>query len=244
MRIPHTGSRLQHVQCFVYLVLIHTVAGIPAGRTSHDTAMDSLNVQAQTSNETFKIQCPENAEEIIDHCQRDLVNLLFQGYPWYFVPKNTTPKDSFDGKVESSRVTGLPGDPLDVVNHMCKVLEKTETCLQESNVNPACLIVGNFQPPIDQSTFNFLCHRQKIDANLLHSLQCLSDTRIITMLDFHILGECWNGDDILNTVMHRTKNALFYNLNVKPTKYVPGIFNAFFCFPSDRLATCVKPIIS
>lgn len=205
--------------------------------------MDFRTVDAQTSNETFKIPCPENTSEIIHRCQRDLSNLAMQGYPWYYLPESTSQNFSFKDKVKfnSSDATDLPGDPLDAVNHICEVLEKTETCLEESHVDPACLIVGNSLSSIDQSTFQFLCRKR--DTNLLHSLQCLLDTRITTMLDFHILAECWNGVDILNTHMRRTKNALFYNLNVRPPQNTPALVNRFCCFPTDSLPTCVKPII-
>lgn len=185
------------------------------------------------------MKCPQNASDIISRCQEDLEKLT-QGYPWYFVPTNTSKRHSFK---ERARSTGEPGDPLDALNHVCDVLEKTETCLWENNVDPACLIVGNFLAR-KQSNFQFLCHHQKRDTNLLNSLQCLLDTRVTTMLDFYILTECWNGEKILNDQMSRKKNALYYNLNVWPSEYVPRLVSSFCCFPTDALVPCVKPIIT
>ncbi len=83
--------------------------------------------------------------------------------------------------------------------------------------------------------FQFICHRQR-DENLVRSLQCLEDSGLMVMLNFHIVSRC-RGFVILDDVVRRIKSAYLYILNVNP------LFDPFFyslplyCLPKYVITT-------
>ncbi len=108
-----------------------------------------------------------------------------------------------------------------------------------SGIQDYCLATvdyTNFQP-----RFDYICHHQRRDENLVHSLQCLHDTRLLTMLYFHIADRC-RGFGILDNVMRRYKNAYFYRLNITPwlnQAFTPRLH----CLPRSVISTCIRNIV-
>ncbi len=134
------------------------VVSVSTGNISHSTQ----GVTMQASQQTFRIHWPENARDIIHQCQRALTKIASLGYPWYVAAVDESKFNSSKEEDRYSTGTGLPEDPLDILNHVCKVYDEEETCLMKRGVDVACLLVGNFWSH-DQTSFHFLCRRQKRD---------------------------------------------------------------------------------
>ncbi len=124
---------------------------------------------------------------------------------------------SFRNNPNVTHRTNILRDALGSLNHLCRVQDKSRVCLEESAISEhytdtlAAGGAGRFL----QLNFQFICHQQRRDENLVRSLQCLYDTRVLAMLFFHIANRC-HGTAILDDVMTRYKNAYFYTLDVKP----------------------------
>ncbi len=92
-----------------------------------------------------------------------------------------------------------------------------------------------------QTVFQFICHNQQRDENLVHSLECLHETRVLAMLYFHIANRC-RGMGILDDIMRRKKNLYFYTLGFKPDRgggHIPRLY----CLPRSVISTCIRGII-
>ncbi len=90
----------------------------------------------------------------------------------------------------------------------------------------------------------FICHQKLQDEqeeNLIHSLQCLPDSRLLEMLYFHIANRC-SGMNILDDIMRRYKNAYFYSLSITPPGQKASI-PQLYCLPKSIISTCIRDIV-
>ncbi len=137
-------------------------------------------------------------------CERDIVILSQYGFPW-------SPQSRHSPNVSDRNKTLR--DALDSLNDVCHTSDRSMRCLEENGIRGFCLrLTGHFYALLD---FQVICHHQSRDENLIHSLQCLHDTRVFAMLYFHIADRC-RGFGILDDIMRRYKNAYFYGLDIKP----------------------------
>ncbi len=112
--------------------------------------------------------------------------------------------------------------------------------LKENGVQDYCMLLAS---PLRSSlmlSFRFICHKQRRDENLLHSLQCLHDSRMLSMLYFHIGDKC--GIGILDDIMVGRQKAFIYSINVYPAIDMPVLL-PMYCLPEDVISTCVKPMV-
>ena len=101
---------------------------------------------------------------------------------------------------------------------------------------PVSCIIVDYDLFALYKTVEFLCRNQTRNENLLHSLGCLHDTRLPTMLDYHIAADCRHGMDILDQEMlARKERKLFMLISQLP----PGLDTALYCLPENVLSTCV-----
>ncbi len=165
-------------------------------------------------------------------CQRDIVILARYGFPW-------SPQGRHSPNV-SDRNNTLR-DALDSLNEVCHISDRGMRCLEENAIRGFCLtLTGRFTPLL---VFQFICHHQSKDENLIHSLQCLHDTRVFVMLYFHIAHRC-RGFGILDDIMRRYKNAYFYRLDINPFKYTgTGYISQLYCLPKPVISTCIHDIV-
>ena len=161
----------------------------------------------------------------------DFVRRMISGFPWYpYTLKHT----GYSGSAQHFNVimkTGLGGinakggllDPLDNLGGICKDFDKASYCLEEHQTQDFCLLLssrvfGSFEV---FKTFEFFCRNQTRDENLLRSLRCLHDTRLPSMLYYHISTECRQGMDILDQRMLARKRRFLYDQNsrikIEPT---------------------------
>ncbi len=167
-------------------------------------------------------------------CQRDLRQLMYQGYPWRFQSSQANAR-AFNG---TQNTAGLR-DVLDALNYVCHTMDRSRTCLHESGISrDYCLLfTGGL---VTQAQFEFICGFRKRDENLVRSLQCLHNTRVLVMLYFHIGNHC--DMDILDELMTRMKKAYFYLLNVNPPWNKPSLFS-LYCLSKSDISKCVNDIV-
>ncbi len=211
---------------------ISSVIGRPYSIFDSTRTYKSSNI---VHNATVNCGNPDVRKKTLYQCRRDVYSQLSFGYPW-----------SPDGSQRFSRhklnVTeenNLLKDALDSLTHMCYNHDISQTCLKETGIQDYCLAtIGqlNRKPLSD-----FICHHQRRDENLVHSLQCLHDTRLMTMLYFHIADRC-RGFGILDYIMRRYKNAYFYRLDVTPW-FNQAFTPRLYCLPRSVIFNCVRGII-
>ncbi len=61
------------------------------------------------------------------HCQRDLIQLALQGYPWSAPGRQKTPRTV-------QNVTDNLRDALDSLNHVCYIEDRSQQCLWENHI--------------------------------------------------------------------------------------------------------------
>ena len=202
-----------------------------------DRAIADSNPSPGPKMHKLTVNCSD-ARKIVPHCRQHLWQLPYNGYPWVN-DNNNTYRNQLQETVTSD--TGKIRDPLDSLKHVCHILEKSERCLKESNVHGYCReTVGGMYTEAD---FDFICHERIRDENLVRSLQCLHDKRLLEMLYFHIASNCSGGMDMLDDIMVRTKNAYFYTLDINPAfdkPYVPQLY----CLPKYVISGCIKDIVA
>ncbi len=143
-------------------------------------------------------------------CQSEMLHYAENGSVWFRsdsktkVGKHQRPKSGSD----------YLRDSLDSLDHACSIQERSRTCLEEYGIRDYCISKSSQLPEL--MDFQFICQHQKRDENLVHSLQCIRDKRLLVVLFFHIGNHCVGGIDILDDLMARTKNAYFYLLVLRP----------------------------
>ena len=166
-------------------------------------------------------------------CQRDTVRLSHYGYPW-------SSHNSQGKHTDSPSGNNTLRDPLDALNQMCDVHDRSRICMEKIGFSSDyCRATTDF--PYRTLDFHFICHHQQRDENLVHSLRCLYDTRVLTMLYFHIADRC-RGFSILNNMMRRFKNAYFYLLDINPI-WDHVTLPRMYCLPRSVISTCVRDIV-
>ncbi len=90
-------------------------------------------------------------------------------------------------------------DALDTLNHVCHIDDSSRRCLEQSFM-----------------IMDFCLARTRFRKLLLdfHDLDLGLDTRLLTMLYFHIVNRCRVG--ILDNIMRGFKDAEIYRLDSKP----------------------------
>ncbi len=210
--------------------------------SSPNNRFDNTSVGAERSSSTVHnvtIDCGDwfVVNKVIWRCHEDLWQLASYGYPWY-------PRDSQRYSRLNTNATDRNNtlrDALDSLNHVCHIYDRSQTCLEESDIRDYCLTTTN-AGALTHIEFQFICHCQQRDENLVHSLQCLYDKRLLVMLYFHMAHRC-HGEGILDDIMRRFKKALFHIWYINPVSeqiLPPG---SLLCIPRSVIATCITGII-
>ena len=109
------------------------------------------------------------------HCEKDLVPLAVNAFPW-------TPAVMTDQIRNQQNQSRNLGDPLDPINHVCEVFEDFQKCLVQHEIPSECLSAGEASGFDADTIFQFICHIQPRSTDLLHSLQCLKESRVVDLL--------------------------------------------------------------
>ncbi len=175
-------------------------------------------------------------EQTVWRCQNDIRQLAGYGYPWSLSGSHRHPgnkQQNVTNKTVSLR------DALDSLDHVCYIQDRSQACLEENGIRDYCLIATVYIHL--QKDFQFICHHQSRTESLLHSLQCLHDTRLLTMLYFHIADRC-TGMGILDDMMTRYKNAHFYTMDITPD-CERTIAPLLYCLPKSVISGCIRYIV-
>ena len=190
-------------------------------------------------NVTIDCGDPTAPQKPVERCLHDLVLVASYGYPWspYGSHRNARNYGHVTGRSTSLR------DALDSLNRVCYVQDRCQTCLEESGISEYCsnIIAASTARRFLQLTFQFICHNQRRDENLVRSLQCLHDTLVLAMLYFHIADRC-GGMAILDDVMSRIKNSYFYELELS-VSWESTNSPFLYCMPKSVISTCIRGII-
>ncbi len=166
-------------------------------------------------------------------CKFNLQQLVIQGFPWH------VPYKQVSGQHETNYYRNVR-DSMDSLDHVCHILDETEQCFKEHSIRDYCLNAAHsFFLKMD---FEFICHQRQRDENLVRSLQCLLDKRVLVMLFFRVLRDCSGGVNILDDLMVRMANIYFYSLNVNPYRDMPFFFH-FYCLPKTVISSCIGQIV-
>ncbi len=161
----------------ILLFMIRASTGSVISSTPYSTVERKIVGTIQQSNNVHNATAhcgdPLLVPKIAFQCQRGLYNLEEYGYPW-----------SPDSSHRRTNVTdrNTIRDALDSLNNVCRVQERSQICLKESGIGDFCLATTGFQNV--QIDFQFICQHQRRDENLVHSLQCLHDTRVLQCYTF------------------------------------------------------------
>ena len=176
----------------------------------------------------------------------DLLRRISIGFPWS--PTALNRHSGYPGSVhhlEEKIHLGRDGgngsvlDPMDNLDGICKNFDKASNCLGEYQTQEFCLWLDStvFPSFTTVKTFKFICHNQTRDDNLLRSLRCLHDTRLPSMLYYHIATQCRQGMDILDQQMIARKKCELYTLNMRIK--IGGGVEKLYCLPERVLSKCV-----
>ncbi len=117
--------------------------------------------------------------QAVGQCQHGILNLAEYGYPWY--PHGHHGHSRNNPNVTSSDTSHtILTDALNSLNHVCHIHDRSQTCLKESGISDYCL--ATTENPYLHIDFHFICHHQRRDESLVHSLQCLYNTRLLATL--------------------------------------------------------------
>ncbi len=177
----------------------------------------------------------------VARCHRDLQKLAVSGYPWFGTPSNFGKEKPGNYQYIRNRNGAVVGDSLDPLDHACDVLASSQRCLHENGVQDACLLVGDVGSLGLQVTFDFLCNHKDRDEELVQSLWCLHSNRVFSMLPFHIGQRC--GLDILDEMVTRQDNAIYYIMNVSTTENLMHSMLHLYCLPWNLTKRCVNTIV-
>ncbi len=171
--------------------------------SSPNSNLDSTGVHARRSYSTHNvtIDCGDwdAMSKVAWQCLRDLSDFAQHGYPWSL----TGSQRRFRHNRNTRDGNNTLRDPLDSINHVCHAYDISKTCLEESGIRDYCL--ATYMTGLLHIDFQFIC-QQKRDENLVRSLQCLYDNRLLVMLYFHIADHC-DGFGALDDIMRQLKTA-------------------------------------
>lgn len=96
------------------------------------------------------------------------------------------------------------GDPLDPINYVCHVFGNFLRCLNPKPIE--CWLSGTAIAFKVRTFFTFICHIRPRISDLLHSLQCLKESRVLDLLGFYLANRPGTHID---DMVQGTVNAVF-----------------------------------
>ncbi len=188
-------------------------------------------------NETVDNICPSGTADKITHCRKTLDETASMGFPWT--------RSLWEMPVGSHKHNPLK-DILSNLNHICQLFSRFQNCISEQSIIDYCLMIPPNQKLMLKVTFDFICNVEPRNENTFRSLQCLYDTRVMSLLYFHIGNECPDGPEILDNQMKVFKTAFFYTLDI-PAAFCkrnnPPVIIDALNLPTAVARGCVKDIV-
>ncbi len=187
--------------------------------------------------------CTADTVQEVTQCAKDLIALQMNGFPWSMAVPSQFQNQIRNQQNRNDNLT----DPLDPINRMCDVFEDFLGCLDQHAITNVCLLSGErFRCHI---IFQFICHVQQRSTDLLHSLQCLQESRVLDLLIIHLAGR--PGTHI-NDMAQGNVNSLFRLLNrdglvqnytINPLSVNRVVITGLICLPESVISQDVSFII-
>lgn len=111
-------------------------------------------------------------------CVKDLLPLVRNGFPWNL--------DHTGNQIRQQKKTGDLNDPPDPINHVSLLFDDFLRCLDQHAIPVECLLSSAIDTFKVDTVFTFICHIHPRSSDLLHSLQCLKDSRVLDVLVFYL----------------------------------------------------------
>ncbi len=219
------------------LIEFHCYTGINGDlRRGHETnAEPNLDTESAMHNTTMDCGDFFALRQTVMTCQGDLRQLTVNRDVWFGRGIQTTSENDQNATYDTEYLR----DSLDSLNYTCDILDRNRKCLQVSGVRDYCHITASSWI-VD---IQFICRHQQHNENLIRSLQCLRDKRILAMLYFHIGNHCFRGMDTLDDLMTRMKRQYFYTLNINRPAEMTHTNTRLYCLPRHVISTCVSKIV-
>ena len=182
--------------------------------------------------------CTRPMFQDILQCEKDILPFVANGFPWSLPSVSKIPNKLRNQQMKR----GNFGDSLDPINHMCEVFDDFSRCLDQHAIPTECLLIRDGSGFEISVVFQFLCHIQPRSINLLHSLQCLKETRVVDLLVLHLADRTGTH---LDDMAQGTVNAFFRFLQNPElwSKYItnPGVLfiatgRGLICLPESVLS--------
>ncbi len=211
--------------------------------SSPNNGFGNTSIGARQSSSTVHnatIDCGDQhvQNHIVQQCQRDLKHLASYGYPW---SAEHSQRNSRYNPYATERKSALR-DALDSLDHACYTHDQSQRCLEKSKVQDYCLARTSLDGMSINTDFQFICHHQQRDENLVYSLQCLQNNRLLAMLYFHIADRC-RGMGLLDGIMRQYKNSVFYTWDIKPVWDHAKTLLSLYCIPRSVISTCIRGLV-
>ena len=189
--------------------------------------------------------CTYKTVQTIAQCVKMLVPFVRNGFPWGFTHMSAIQNQFRNHKMQSSNLR----DPLDPINHVCKVFGDFLRCLDQHAIPSECLLSGPTDVFEVHTVFQFICDIQPRSTDLLHSLQCLKGSRVLDLLVFYLAERTGTHID---DMVQGTVNAFFRFLNnvdfaptylVNPFSIELTLIHGLICLPKSVISHDVAFII-
>ncbi len=129
-----------------------------------------------------EVICDENTLSAMLNCGKRLFPLTTNGFPWGMAKETEIQKDGRNW----GQLQNIIRDPLDPLNEVCGVYDDFLKCMDRHATPYVCMLSGNGLGFKVHTVFNFICHKEQRTIDLLHSLRCLQETRVVDLLAFHL----------------------------------------------------------
>ncbi len=202
------------------------------GYQSHGTPRDAI--------------CTGKTWREIVQCSKNLNQLASNGFPWTQADM-TELQDQIRNQQNQSH-SNL-GDPMDPINHVCEVFGDFLKCLDQHAIPSECMLTSDPIGFIFHTIFQFICHLQPRSTDLLHSLRCLKETRVLDLLVLYLADRTGTGVD---DMAQGNVNALFRFLNsdilyfkffTNPLTMDMAVSRGLICLPESVISQDVTFIV-
>ncbi len=186
--------------CFLVLFSLHLTRAV-----EHSAGIGPENTINITQELSQSPVCSIDIDMEIERCAEDLVFLARYDFPWVVTDVAETQTQMGNRQKVKDGIQ----DPLDPINQVCGLFQGFLKCLDQYAIPDVCLIGGD-RPFRLHIVFTFVCNIQPRSTDLLHSLSCLKETRILDLMVFHLANKPGTHTD---DMAQGTVNTFFKFLN-------------------------------
>ncbi len=184
----------------------------------------------------------ETWNEIVQ-CGKDLSTLADNGFPWALAEMT----DHIQYQQNQSRNLG---DPLDPINYMCEVFGDFLKCVDQHAIPRECMVASTQDGFRFHTTFQFICHIQPRSTDLLASLQCLKESRVLDLLVLYLADRSGTHMDDMAQGNWNALFTLFMNGDILFTKFYIDPFamagvvdDGLICLPESVISYDVNFLV-